>query len=953
MAVPLEPTFRATTSFSAVCLFTFSEGLIKSARAGRLICALVGLVEETVVKGKPRLRAGVRSRIVALLAALVTALASRAEGDDPGVKVRNPELSVPHGFFSEPFEVQLTTATPDAELRYTLDGAEPGLRRGELYQAPLRIEWTTVLRVAAFAGGARSERVTTATYLFLDDVVRQPGMDDAVVDAPEYRDEIGEALRKIPTLCISLDPDVVNQDDALLVSEEEYLASFEFIYAADGEEGTRGFQIDCGVELHSDADPKTSLRLSFRQEYGADKLRYPFFAAAPLNAESAARTFDRLVLRGGKNKSWPNGSFRREVTYVEDQWVRDTQLAMSRIGARGTFSHLYVNGRYWGLYNPVERPDAWFAAAYLGGSDEDYFATNMNSRRGDHVRGDPTRFDEFHALAIGLADPERYAQMRGYLDVERYIDYVILFWFTGLGDGVNNNWYGGMRMDPPGPFRFYSWDSEFVFVPPQATPPGNEGAWVPPYFFDGSLDRHTIVKLWTALVENKDFQLLFADRVYQHCFDDGALTDANNRERLETLTDFIASAIIGESARWGEGRTRDEDWRRAVRILDGKMDGNVEAFIEALRGWRHEDWPDVVLYPEIDPPIFEQHGGAVSPTFLMQLHAPAAGHGAEGTLYYTLDGSDPRLPGGEVAPSATVHVGRFALGSTPSGRVTVKARCRLGDVWSPLNAATFRLQESPFWGAVLLSEIHYHPEDDGAEFLELYNASIAPVDLSGGGFTQGIEYTFPAGSMLAPGAYLTLASDSAAFGARYPHTRLDGVYDRRLSNGGERVTLLDAAGHVIVSVAYDDRFLWPLIADGFGRSLVLVDADRDPDEPTAWRASRAVGGSPGSSEESSTESPTETSTGRRVPGDTNQDGLLTIVDGIQLLGKLFRGDANALPCAGNLVEGGNLLLLDFDDSGTIELTDAVGVFLHLFDGRRPHSLGVGCVPLKGCTEVCP
>lgn len=908
---------------------------------------VVGLLEKKW-REEPSPRVGV----LAWLAALGCVLVVLVGPVEAGEVVATPELSVPHGFYDQPFRLALETATPEAEIRYTLDGRAPGPRRGKVYREPLTIEQTTVVRAAAFLEGACSERVATATYLFLGDIVRQPGMDRDVVDAPEYRDEIQGALRAIPSLCLSLDPEAVNQKEALLVDEDrEHLVSLEFLPT----DSRGGVQVDCGVETHSDADPKTSLRVSFRQEYGAGKLHYAFFAEAPLHGGSGTRAFDRLVLRGGRNKSWPNGSFRRQVTYVEDQWVRDTELDVSGIGARGLFCHLYVNGSYWGLYNPVERPDAWFAAAYLGGEPEDYFATNMNSRRGDHVSGDPKRFNELHELAEGLDDPARYARIHEFLDVRRYIDYVILFWFTGLGDGVNNNWYGGMRMDPPGPFRFYTWDSEFVFVPPEANPPGNESGWVPPYFFDGSLDHHTIVKLWAALIRNKEFQVLFADRVYQHCLHDGPLSDNRNRARLLTLTNAIESAMIGESARWGEGRTRDETWRNAVRTLDGKLDGNVETFIRALRAWRHDDWRGVELFPRIDPPSLQNRGGRQGADFLLELRPPADDRGAGGDSYYTLDGSDPRLPGGAISPSAFVYVRPFALPSTPTGRVTVKVRTRLGDTWSPLDEATFRRQESSLSDRLELSEIHYHPSSHDAstrrsEFLELRNTSSETLDLSGARFRHGVDYSFPTGTLLEGGAYFVLTSDRQAFLGLYSEPRNLRVYGGRLSNGGERVTLIDGLDRVVLSVAYDDRFLWPLAADGFGRSLVLADSELDPDEPLAWRTSRRVGGSPGAPDEADLP---DTSAGRRLPGDMNQDGSLTIVDGIRLLGRLFAENATALPCGGNSPnEGGDLRLLDFDGNGVVQLTDAVGLFLFLFDSGRPHHLGPNCIAVMGCSSGC-
>ena len=47
-----------------------------------------------------------------------------------------------------------------------------------------------------------------------------------------------------------------------------------------------------------------------------------------------------------------------------------------RTASHGDYAHLYVNGIYWGLYNPTERPTAAFAASYLGGDRDEYDALN-------------------------------------------------------------------------------------------------------------------------------------------------------------------------------------------------------------------------------------------------------------------------------------------------------------------------------------------------------------------------------------------------------------------------------------------------------------------------------------------------------------------------------------------------------------------------------------------------
>lgn len=72
--------------------------------------------------------------------------------------------------------------------------------------------------------------------------------------------------------------------------------------------------------------------------------------------------------------------------------------------------------------------------------------------------------------------------------------------------------------------------------------------------------------------------------------------------------------------------------------------------------------------------------------------------------------------------------------------------------------------------ALVVSELMYHPVEAGGipsgaenlEFIELYNNRAVFEDLSGCAFTNGIEYTFPAGTILAGKQYLVVAKDPAA-----------------------------------------------------------------------------------------------------------------------------------------------------------------------------------------------
>ena len=134
-----------------------------------------------------------------------------------------------------------------------------------------------------------------------------------------------------------------------------------------------------------------------------------------------------------------------------------------------------------------------------------------------------------------------------------------------------------------------------------------------------------------------------------------------------------------------------------------------------------------------------------------------------------------------------------------------------------------------------ISEIMYHPAVGENEFIEVMNISSSTISLSGVHFTRGVEHAFPAGAELGPGERLAVS----AF-----------ANDTRLSNSGERITLIGEGGTVIRDFAYSDSLPWPTVPDGSGPSLVLIRPRSNPDHAIAfhWRASTGHGGNPGATD---------------------------------------------------------------------------------------------------------
>lgn len=826
--------------------------------------------------------------------------------------VGDTQFSHHRGFYEAAFDLAITASEPGSTVRYTLDGSAPTQSHGSTYSTPIPITTTTIVRARAYKENFLETNTDTQTYLFLDDVIEQPEniagwpnnnyslgggdngthdyeMDPRVVDAPAYSGMIRDAMKAIPTMSIVSDrAGMFGTNGFYDGNDKEKLASIEVIYADAPMESE---QVDGGVEGHSHIRMKRSLRLNFRKELGATSFKTDLFKKMPWNP-SGADSQDVLILRAGNNRAWSRAWSEEKCSFAEDQLSRQTQLAASGFGMRGAFVHLYINGLYWGLYDVVERADEHFTSRYFGGESEDWYARN----HGGTLSGSDSRYNYLKGTLKNknMANAANYNELKEYLDVEGFIDYLLLHWLTATSDWPSNNWYGGHRLpsSPLGstPMRFFAWDGEWSWDLPH---PGNPSPrnlapydpWVHPQFEenDGKSSGPDIAQLFNSAKDNDDFLRLLTDRAYKHLLNDGAMSNATMQARFAAITGTISDAVVGESARWGdtlepEGEptyTRDVHWQNEVNTLTGLMVGRAEKLIEALRD---EDY-----YPSIDPPNFNQRGGEVTLPFSIVLSNP----NGSGSIHYTLDGTDP-FDGGAMTYSGPIPV---------SESVQLRTRVLESSEWSAIDEATFTIAEPP---ALRISEIMFHPappsaaeidagftDQDDFEFIELHNRSGEAIELEGIRFTNGVTFTIPAHS-LAAGARVLIVSNAAAFAMRYGGTATElGTYSpTRLANGGERLRLESALGETIADLTYGDSAPWPSAADGDGHSLVFIDSapDTDPALAANWRASALPGGSADSADTLTfgqwiaAKLPGSPAADREALADPDFDGIVNLIE---------------------------------------------------------------------------
>ena len=168
-----------------------------------------------------------------------------------------------------------------------------------------------------------------------------------------------------------------------------------------------------------------------------------------------------------------------------------------------------------------------------------------------------------------------------------------------------------------------------------------------------------------------------------------------------------------------------------------------------------------------------------------------------------------------------------------------------------------------------ITEIHYNPappvtaaellvstNGDDFEFIEFHNIGTEPLQLGGVHFTEGIDFTFPAGSAIPGGGYVVAVRNRAAFEARYgAGLPVAGEFSTtNLRNSGELLDLRDAPGNIIHRFSYGDSVWYPA-TDGGGYSLHIREAATSDlstwGDPVAWQVSTDLHGNPGRGNSSS------------------------------------------------------------------------------------------------------
>jgi len=602
-----------------------------------------------------------------------------------GTLLSAPVFSRAHGFYDTPFNLEISCSDNEAKIYYTTNGSNPDATRGVLYSGPISIATTSIIRAIAIKDNQLPGKIATQTYLFLENVIHQannpagypsewgpykdlPGnaiadyeMDPEMMADPVFANLVKDALLDLPTMSLitdkgllfsnSQDPDTggiyiyTGPSETSLGIGWERPVSLEYFDDKD----SVSFQVDCGVQIQGGAgrlpekSPKHSFRLVFKSIYGPSRFNYPLFGPDGLSS------YNTIILRARFNNSWLHWRHHDRVIaqYMRDRWAKDTYGAMGNNFSHGIYVHLYINGMYWGIYNPSERMDNDFAEAYLGGEKDDY---DIIKDYAEVVDGNITAWNNLMAQAnAGLTDNSAYQRIQGnnsdgtpnpnipaMVDVVSLADYMLLNFYGANSDWDHHNWVAIRdRVNPGTGFKFFCWDEEYILdkVNDNVLAENND-------------NRPS--RVFQQLLKNEDYKRLFADRIQKYCFNSGALTPLPSIERWINRANQIEKAVDAESARWGDYRRDVHPWQTAGPfelytkqshwlpqmdfMLNTYFPSRTDVFISQLR--------NANLFPDIDAPVLHINNLPVLQSTILAGDVMTLTSN-EGVIYYTTDGSDP------------------------------------------------------------------------------------------------------------------------------------------------------------------------------------------------------------------------------------------------------------------------------------------------------------------------
>ena len=421
-----------------------------------------------------------------------------------------PKVSVEPGIYSRAFVLNITV--PSGTIRYTVDGSEPD-ENSAIWSGYKGINATTILRLRTFKSGYIPSEIITCTYI----IEREREFD-------------------LPVISIVSDPDNFWNDtigiyctgtNGMPGNSVDYNANWNMPWKRPvnveifGGKYDEYFSQQCEVSIGggwSRAYDEKSLELNAEKKYeGKNSFLTRFFVQKPyyrfksINLRNSGNDFHNSMFSDGMQQSFYAG--------IIDVDYQAYQPAVH-----------YINGEYFGIINIRERSNHHYVYSNRGYEKENIDLIEQH----DNVafNGDMVALNNMLNFAKSASSSEKYYNKTlEYIDLDEYINYVVIETYSGNTDWMGNN-VKFYRNRDKGRFRWILFDTDFGFKDVSYNPFASNG--------NMSNTGAYVGRIFNNLKVVEDFKEKFINRAL-------AVTGGAMRyDRAENIIDSIKSLISNE-----------------------------------------------------------------------------------------------------------------------------------------------------------------------------------------------------------------------------------------------------------------------------------------------------------------------------------------------------------------------------------------------------------------------
>ncbi|MEN6423836.1 MAG: CotH kinase family protein [Phycisphaerales bacterium] len=562
-----------------------------------------------------------------------------------------------------PVTVTLTTATEGATIHYTLDGSEPyseprSQAVGAVYTKPLVVGGTVTLKAVALKSGWRRSEVTSERYIFLGADIRSFSSPLAI----GVVDTFGKGISRSPVPAYVCFIDLAEGGRASMTGQTDSSGAATINTRGKSSEGFPKHQYH--LEMYDAQGDETDMEILGLPAESDWVLQGPYS--------------DKSLIRNVLSYRWANemGRYAPRTRLIEMFLnIDNASVTMSDyVGVYVLMEKIKIGPNRVNVteLEPSDNVEPEVTGGYIIKKDKfDADDVSFGTSRGQSlIYQDPNGQDLtqqqrdwihsyvnlFEAALYGASftDPEiGYAK---YIDVGSFIDNHILVELTKNIDGFRLSTYmhkdrnGKLAMGPAWDYNLSLGNADYLT------------GWLPTGWYFNQLGDGDY-PYWRRLFADPAFELAYADRWF------ALRRDLFATDRLIGMVEDYATLLDEPAARnfnrWRIlGQYVWPNWYVAATFRDE---------IAWMQVWLASRlaWMDGQIASDFAPapPVFGQQGGHVESGFALTMSGT-------GTIYYTTDGTDPKL----LVDAGALTSGLILAPENASKRVLVPSR-EIDDGW--------------------------------------------------------------------------------------------------------------------------------------------------------------------------------------------------------------------------------------------------------------------------------